>query len=351
MYNFSRNYSIIHKSKYLYKIQCQSTSSYVDIGTSKYWLLQFDGGSRGNPGISGSGSVIYEVQGDKSKEIWNQSVYLGSNCTNNVAEYIGLIQGLKYIIKVNNIPKNIKIQGDSSLVLNQVQGIYKVNNGNLKILFAMVSKLISKFDHSINLEFQHIPRQFNSRADFLSNKAMNNLKDDNVLHIEAFDFLNDDLKSLSDDFRIDNPIIYDNIVSKSPENFENINLILNILSTKDSLKINKKTMVILSQRNNTLDFIKDDVSQNPNDFQNFVFEEINIEPSTFTRKSVPISKNFNFTIISTHLNSDQLNEVNGQQNDHFIILEIGKISSYAKKFNFSISSDLAFWLFGINSTY
>ena len=63
--------------------------------TAKSYLLQFDGGSRGNPGHAGSGSVI--LDGETGREVWNSYTYVGPSYTNNVAEYRGLIEGLRQV--------------------------------------------------------------------------------------------------------------------------------------------------------------------------------------------------------------------------------------------------------------
>ena len=91
-------------------------------------LLQFDGGSRGNPGISGAGAVIYV---DNEEKI-SACIPVFEQITNNQAEYLGLKEGLK--IAVEEGFKIIKIQGDSLLVINQVKGTWKVKNKNLKII-------------------------------------------------------------------------------------------------------------------------------------------------------------------------------------------------------------------------
>ena len=61
------------------------------------FTMYFDGCSKGNPGLSGCGSCIY----NKGKEIWSSSVFVGERETNNVAEYSGLILGLKQAIEMN----------------------------------------------------------------------------------------------------------------------------------------------------------------------------------------------------------------------------------------------------------
>lgn len=124
------------------------------------YKLMFDGCSRGNPGISGAGAVIYHLD----DEIWCESAFVGTNTTNNCAEYTGLILGLEQA-KTLNI-KQLKVEGDSLLVINQMKGIYKCKSDNLFILYEQAKKLTSHFE---KIEFVHILRNKNKRADELSN--------------------------------------------------------------------------------------------------------------------------------------------------------------------------------------
>ena len=123
------------------------------------YTLYFDGGSINNPGLSGAGSVIYE----DSVEIWAESYYVGNYETNNTSEYYGLIKGLEYAI--NNNITSLMVKGDSSLIINQVLGKYKVNSPHLIILHRQVMELVSQFE---NITFMHILRKYNKRADELS---------------------------------------------------------------------------------------------------------------------------------------------------------------------------------------
>ena len=92
-----------------------------------------DGGSRGNPGHSGYGLVIY----DESQQIlFKEAKYLGIK-TNNEAEYAGLIGALTWI-KQNQESKNItqiNFHSDSQLMVRQLQGAYKVRAPNLIPIF------------------------------------------------------------------------------------------------------------------------------------------------------------------------------------------------------------------------
>ena len=89
------------------------------------YKLFFDGASRGNPGLGGCGiSLEFE-----NKEIGIDYKYLGK-CTNNFAEYSALELGLKKAIDLNI--KNLIVFGDSLLVINQVNKLWKCNNINIK---------------------------------------------------------------------------------------------------------------------------------------------------------------------------------------------------------------------------
>lgn len=134
-----------------------------NIGSNIKHILMFDGGSRGNPGICGSGFVIYE----NNEIIIADSSIVSHNNTNNYAEYMALILGLTEANKLNI--KYLNVKGDSQLVINQVTGKYKVNSENLKPLHKKTLELINTFDVIL---FEHIKRNLNKYADRLANNAM-----------------------------------------------------------------------------------------------------------------------------------------------------------------------------------
>jgi ribonuclease HI len=127
------------------------------------YSLYFDGCSKGNPGPSGIGAVIYQ----NSEEYWTSCIYLGENKTNNEAEYSALILGLNQALKYNI--DSLSVYGDSLLVINQLNNVYKVRNEKLFELYGMVVKLAKKFKY---IEFTHVYRVKNKRADELSNLAL-----------------------------------------------------------------------------------------------------------------------------------------------------------------------------------
>ena len=126
------------------------------------YILNFDGASRGNPGPAGIGAVIFH----NGKEIWASCQYIGTK-TNNQSEYSALILGLKEAL-TRDI-KCLQVYGDSQLVINQINGEYKVKNPCLQDLYKEVQDLQAHFE---SIVFTHVYREFNKRADQLSNMAL-----------------------------------------------------------------------------------------------------------------------------------------------------------------------------------
>ncbi|KAG4037485.1 hypothetical protein PC123_g26952 [Phytophthora cactorum] len=87
------------------------------------YVLLFDGGSRGNPGPGGSGTVILKiVAGDTAAtSVWLASMAYGAvSTTNNKAEYCGLLNGLKHA-KSDNL-RRFHVIGDSKMITTQMVG-------------------------------------------------------------------------------------------------------------------------------------------------------------------------------------------------------------------------------------
>jgi ribonuclease HI len=126
-----------------------------------------DGGSRGNPGPSGAGAAIYK--GDK--EIGSVSKFLGVR-TNNWAEYEALILALETTHKLlgGPITSMVTVKMDSELIIKQMKGEYKVKNPDMKVKHQRVTELI--LESFPNIEFVHVRREYNKRADELANEAM-----------------------------------------------------------------------------------------------------------------------------------------------------------------------------------
>jgi ribonuclease H / adenosylcobalamin/alpha-ribazole phosphatase len=127
-------------------------------------IIEADGGSRGNPGVSGAGAVVIdEASGKILKEI-SEAVGIA---TNNVAEYTALLLGLEAAFELDADAK-VLVRMDSKLVVEQMSGRWKIKHPDMIALGAKVQKLIS----GKAVEFVWIPREQNGLADALANKAM-----------------------------------------------------------------------------------------------------------------------------------------------------------------------------------
>lgn len=122
-----------------------------------------DGGSRGNPGPSASGFVLYDME---DNVLVDEGVYLGVT-TNNQAEYTALKLGLKAAKKLG--AKEVEVYMDSLLVINQMKGIFKVKNRDLWPIHQAVTELVHGFK---KVSFSHVPREFNKAADAAVNRAL-----------------------------------------------------------------------------------------------------------------------------------------------------------------------------------
>lgn len=127
-------------------------------------IIEADGGSRGNPGLAGSGACV--IDADSGEVILEISKFIGI-ATNNVAEYIALVSGLEGAYGLNPEAR-ILVRMDSKLVIEQMAGRWKIKHPDMQQLGARVQKLVA----GKQVRWQWIPREENSRADALANKAM-----------------------------------------------------------------------------------------------------------------------------------------------------------------------------------
>lgn len=129
-----------------------------------------DGGARGNPGPAAIGFVIKDSQGN----IWaEKGEYIGKT-TNNMAEYLAVIKSLEWLVnwqeRAGQSIKLIKFFLDSQLVVNQLNGLFKIKNGRLRNLVIRTKALESQTKASII--YHHIQREKNKQADQLLNQAL-----------------------------------------------------------------------------------------------------------------------------------------------------------------------------------
>jgi len=128
--------------------------------------LYFDGSSKSNPGLAGAGAVLYD---ENHNEIWCISKKVGDKETNNYAEYCGLIFGLEECLQRLQHIKHLVVKGDSLLVIKQMKGEYKVKSENLLPLYKKAKELQLQINvSSVNIDFIHVYRNENKRADELS---------------------------------------------------------------------------------------------------------------------------------------------------------------------------------------
>lgn len=189
------------------KDESKSISSHVP----RYYLLRFDGGARGNPGPAGAGAALwtsdYSDPDPTDSENWilqQESVkFVGDNETNNTAEYAALQLGLEHTFSPifkdhlrqfhtpaasknegkeedqSTVPLYLWIQGDSRLVLMQVEGKWRTGRPHLQNRRNRIREILNDFETlcsrsncTLRTVYQHIPRESNSYADKLANRAM-----------------------------------------------------------------------------------------------------------------------------------------------------------------------------------
>lgn len=132
-----------------------------------------DGGSRGNPGPAAYGVFMCD---DNDTELAALSRYIGE-ATNNVAEYSGVVAALEHILAHPKLVENedkILFFLDSELAVKQLNGLYKIKNGTLAALVIKIRGLEAQL--SIPVVYSHIPREKNSKADALVNRALDSEK-------------------------------------------------------------------------------------------------------------------------------------------------------------------------------
>ena len=181
--------------------------------------VYFDGGARGNPGVAGAGAVITsQINGEDTSQVVKIRQYCGPNATNNVAEYTGLLLGLrtakdfaeKYWRDMSKtktgasaaavsltssvratppIDIRINIRGDSDLIIKQMNGQYKCKNAKLMPLYddcRSIASQLKMMEHAnlnvqggdagmkcrVSIDMSHVYRNDNKVADALANEAM-----------------------------------------------------------------------------------------------------------------------------------------------------------------------------------
>lgn len=127
------------------------------------FVVETDGGSRGNPGPAGAGALI--KRGDTGEILWQSGEYLGET-TNNVAEYRALIMAYEALTEFPD--GDVEVRADSKLVVSQMSGAWKIKDANIRKLALHARDLIA----SRRVTYTWVPRAQNAAADALANRAM-----------------------------------------------------------------------------------------------------------------------------------------------------------------------------------
>ncbi|WP_182906810.1 bifunctional RNase H/acid phosphatase [Microbispora sp. H13382] len=134
------------------------------MGATGGYVVEADGGSRGNPGPAGYGAVVKD---DAGRVLAEAAESIGT-ATNNVAEYRGLIAGLRALLALGAEGGRVEVRMDSKLVIEQMAGRWKVKHEGLRPLALEAAGLARRF----RVTWTWIPRERNSHADRLANEAM-----------------------------------------------------------------------------------------------------------------------------------------------------------------------------------
>ncbi|MFD8421552.1 reverse transcriptase-like protein, partial [Streptomyces sp. NPDC059668] len=128
------------------------------------FIVEADGGSRGNPGPAGYGSVVIDAA--TGETLAEAAEYIGF-ATNNVAEYRGLVAGLTAARELDPTA-TVRVRMDSKLVVEQMSGRWKIKHPDMKPLAAEAARILPP----AQVTYEWIPRERNKHADRLANEAM-----------------------------------------------------------------------------------------------------------------------------------------------------------------------------------
>ncbi|MFE3885781.1 bifunctional RNase H/acid phosphatase [Streptomyces lydicus] len=135
---------------------------------SRALIVEADGGSRGNPGPAGYGAVVLDPE---SGEALAEAAEFIGTATNNVAEYKGLVAGLRAAYALDPQAR-VRVRMDSKLVVEQMSGRWKIKHPDMKPLAAEAGAVFPPGQ----VTYEWIPRAQNKHADRLANEAMDAAK-------------------------------------------------------------------------------------------------------------------------------------------------------------------------------
>ena len=126
-------------------------------------LVHVDGGARGNPGPAAAAAVISTPEG----EVLDEAMEVLGEQTNNVAEYRGLLLGLRRARDLG--ATEVDVINDSELIAKQLTGAYKVKHAGLRPLYIEAMRELREFER---WSVRSVPRAQNAHADALVNQAL-----------------------------------------------------------------------------------------------------------------------------------------------------------------------------------
>lgn len=129
-------------------------------------MVHTDGGARGNPGPAAIGVVIEDGEKKKITEFGKRI----GNATNNVAEYTAVVEAFRAMKGIVGESPDVRFFLDSTLVVNQLNGLYKIKDATLRALSTEVRILEQEIGGRVS--YTAVPREQNHRADFLVNQAL-----------------------------------------------------------------------------------------------------------------------------------------------------------------------------------
>ncbi|MFJ4230476.1 bifunctional RNase H/acid phosphatase [Cellulosimicrobium cellulans] len=130
----------------------------------RHLVVEADGGSRGNPGPAGFGALVRD--GETGQVLAERAAYLGVT-TNNVAEYSGLVAGLRAAAEIDPDAR-VTVRMDSRLVVEQMSGRWQIKHDDMRRLAAEAASVLP----AGQVAYEWVPRAQNSAADALANEAM-----------------------------------------------------------------------------------------------------------------------------------------------------------------------------------
>jgi ribonuclease H / adenosylcobalamin/alpha-ribazole phosphatase len=131
-------------------------------------VVEADGGSRGNPGLAGYGAVVRDARAGKVLAEVSEPI---GHATTNVAEYGGLVAGLRAAAKVAP-GADTEVRMDSRLVVEQMSGRWKIKHPDLRALAEQATQAARSLGR---VTYTWVPRERNTHADRLANQAMDSI--------------------------------------------------------------------------------------------------------------------------------------------------------------------------------